>query len=115
MGGTKTTYRVTISTPQGEFSFPCPADEFVLQAGLDHGIELLYLCLQGWCITCSARLVEGHVDQSASRRYYPADREAGFALICTARPLSDLKLISHQKDAMRQHRLALHLPVPRGT
>jgi ferredoxin len=115
MGEMKTTYHVAISTPQREFSFVCPADEFVLQAASDHGIELPYLCLQGWCITCAARLVEGRVDQSVSRRYYPADREAGFALICTARPLSDLKLISNQKEAMRQHRLALHLPVPRGT
>jgi ferredoxin len=115
MAGTKTTYQVTISTPRGEFSFPCPSDEFVLQAALDHGIELPYMCLQGWCITCAARLVEGRVDQSASRRYYPADREAGFALVCTARPLSDLKLVSHQTEAMRQHRLALHLPVPLGS
>jgi ferredoxin len=115
MGAPKTTYQVAISTPQGEFSFACSADEFVLQAALDHGIELPYLCLQGWCITCAARLVDGRVDQSVSRRYYPADREAGFALVCTARPLSDLKLISHQKEAMRQRRLALHLPVPHGT
>jgi ferredoxin len=73
------------------------------------------MCLQGWCITCAAKLLEGRVDQSASRRYFAADREAGFILPCTGRPLSDLKIVSHQSEAMRQHRLALHLPVPRGS
>jgi ferredoxin len=115
MADTKTTFDVQLSTPQGEFSFPCPADEFVLQAALDHGIELPYMCLQGWCITCAAKVVAGRLDQTAARRYFPADREAGFALICTARPLSDLKIVSHQTEAMRAHRLALHLPVPRGS
>ena len=115
MSETKTTFAVVMTTPQGEFSFRCPANEFVLQAALDQDIDLPYMCLQGWCITCAAKLTEGRVDQSASRRYFPADREAGFILPCTGRPLSDLKVISHQTEPMRQHRLALHLPVPRGS
>ncbi len=115
MGEANTTYQVVLSTPHGAFSFPCPSDEFVLQAALDHGVELPFMCLQGWCITCAAKLVEGRVDQSVARRYFPADREAGFFLPCTARPLSDLKIVSHQTVPMREQRLALGLPVPRGS
>jgi len=114
MSNANRSFSVSLTTPQGQFSLPCDAEEFVLQAALNQGINLPYMCLQGWCITCAAKLAEGHVDQSASFRYYPADREAGFALLCTGRPLSDLRIFPHQKEAMRAHRLALGLPVPRG-
>ncbi len=108
-------YTITLVMPDGEAQFPCSSDEFVLHAALQQGIDLPYLCLQGWCITCAARVLEGQIDQSASRRFYPQDAEAGLALPCTGRPLSDLKLLTHQKEALRAHRLALGLAVPRGT
>ena len=108
-------FQVTLRLPGGEeVSFPCDGGTFVLHAALERGVDLPYLCLQGWCVTCAGRLLEGEVDQSASRRFYPEDRAAGFCLPCTARPRSDLKVLTHQKEAMRQHRLALGLPVPRG-
>jgi ferredoxin len=89
--------------------------EYLLDAGLDAGLDLPSLCLQGWCLTCAARVLEGKVDQSDSRRYYPEDEEAGFALLCTATPLSDLRLKTHQTEAMRAHRDAHGLPATRGT
>jgi ferredoxin len=109
------THKITLVTPDGEVHFDCDADEFVLHAGLAQGLDLPYSCLQGWCITCAARVLEGEIDQSASRRFYAQDRQAGFALPCTGRPLSDLKLRTHQKEAMRRHRTALGLPVPLGS
>jgi hypothetical protein len=36
-------------------------------------------------------------------------------LICTAKPLSNLRLRTHQTVAMRAHRDAHGLPAPRGT
>src|SRR5262245_32800563 len=108
-------YTVTLVTPDGEVQVPCPAEEFVLHAALAQGVPLPYLCLQGWCITCAARVLEGEIDQSASRRFFPQDAAAGFALPCTGRPRSDLKLLTHQKEALRAHRVALGLAVPRGT
>ncbi|HYT89304.1 MAG TPA: 2Fe-2S iron-sulfur cluster-binding protein [Gemmataceae bacterium] len=108
-------YAITLVTPNGETHFDCDAEQFVLHAALEQGIELPYSCLQGWCITCAARLLKGQVDQSASRRFYPQDAAAGFALLCTGCPRSDLKILTHQKEAMRAHRIALGLPVPRGS
>lgn len=77
------------------------AEEYLLDAGLRAGLDLPSLCLQGWCLTCAARVLEGQVDQSDSRRFYPEDREAGFALVCTGKPLSDLRLRTHQTTATR--------------
>jgi ferredoxin len=57
---------------------------------------------------------EGEWDQFASRRFYPEDREGGFILLCTARPLSDLVVRTHQHEAMRDHRLDRGLPTPGG-
>jgi len=85
MSETKTTFAVMMTTPQGEFSFRCPADEFVLQAGLDQGIDLPYMCLQGWCITCAAKILQGRVDQSASRRYFAAAN-----ILCSSTSISCL-------------------------
>jgi ferredoxin len=107
-------FQITLVSRGIETTVPCRASEFILQAALDAGIELPYSCLQGWCVTCAARLLSGTVDQSASLRFYPQDAEAKFALLCTARPLSDVRVETHQKEAMRDHRVAHKLPVPLG-
>lgn len=88
--------------------------ESVLDAADRHGLALPRTCRQGWCGTCAARLVSGEVDQSGARRFYPEDRAAGFALLCTARPLSALVVAAGRKTEFRDHRLHSGLPVPRG-
>ncbi len=90
------------------------ADEFVLDGARRHGIALPSLCRQGWCTRCAVRVEDGQLDQSASRRFFEADRQAGYALICTGRPLSPLWIETHQHEAFREHRIAAGLPVPRG-
>ena len=90
------------------------ADRYILDAAMEAGLDLPYSCLQGWCLTCAARIISGAVDQGDSRRYYPQDREAGFALLCTGRPRSDCVLETHARDAMRRARDVQGLPYPRG-
>lgn len=94
--------------------FGAHAGEFILDAALRNGVILPSLCRQGWCTRCAVRLVAGHVDQSAARRFFEADHAAGFALVCTARPLSAVRAVAGQQAAIRAHRLAAGLPVPRG-
>lgn len=90
-------------------------DEFILSAACQAGLDLPSMCLQGWCVTCAGKVEgKGDWDQSASRRYYPEDRAEGFILLCTARPRSSLRVHTHKHVAMRDHRLALKLPTPRG-
>lgn len=109
------TFRVTFRMPDGSApAVDVGEDEHVLDAALAAGLELPYSCLQGWCLTCAARVTSGVVDQRDSRRYYAADREAGFALICTGRPRSDLVVEPFARDAMRRERDRRHLPYPHG-
>jgi ferredoxin len=104
-----------IQLPDESVDIAVREDEFILAAARVQGLDLPSLCEQGWCITCACWVLAGEVDQSASRRFYPQDRDAGFALICTGRPRSDLVLRPGATEALRAHRDRHHLPVPRGT
>lgn len=107
--------RATLKLPDGTVrTIRIAEGQYVLEAALAAGLELPHSCLQGWCLTCAARLIEGEMDQRDSRRYYPADQAAGFVLPCTGRPLTDVVLKTHARDAMRAARRAAGLPFPRG-
>ncbi len=65
------------------------AGENVLDAGINHGLDLPYSCKGGVCSTCKARLVEGQVDMDITHGLEAGEREAGFILTCQAHPVSD--------------------------
>jgi len=101
-------FRVTLHRPDGSFAFEAPESEFLLYAMQDAGIESPQICEQGWCLACAARLVSGEVDRSAALTNYPEDAEAGFLLLCSSRPLSDLVLsqdVHETRREMTQHRI----------
>jgi ferredoxin len=109
-------FTVEIELPDGTIrSIEVGLEEYILEAARRGGLDLPSMCEQGWCISCAARIVSGEVDQSDSLRYYKQDREAGFALLCTAKPRSDLRMVSHESAALRHHRDTWRLPAPRGT
>jgi len=107
-------FTVTLKLPSGEkHSLRVGADRHILDAAYDAELDLPSMCLQGWCLTCAARVEgKGDWDNADARRYFRSDREAGFILPCTAKPRSDLTLRTHQRVAMRDHRLKLGLPAP---
>lgn len=109
------TYRVTFRLPDGsETTLAIPDDRHILDVALEAGLDLPYSCLQGWCLTCAARVIEGTIDQHDSRRYFPQDRREGFALLCTGRPQSPCIVETHARDVMRRARDTHHLPYPKG-
>jgi ferredoxin len=107
-------HRVIIHTPHGTETLPVGEDQHVLDLARAAGLDLPFSCLQGWCLSCAARILQGEINQDDSRRYYEEDREDGFALLCTGRPRSDLEVESHARDAMRAARRKRGLPYPRG-
>jgi ferredoxin len=106
------TYLVVLETPEGERSIDCHQDEFIWNAAARHGILLPSICHQGRCLSCAGRLLSGTVDQTSANSYFPEDKEAGFVLLCTAKPRSDLHVRTHKQRPMRQHRAKLGLPAP---
>jgi ferredoxin len=61
-------------------------DEYILDAGLDSGLDLPFSCKQGNCTTCVAELLDGEVDQSDGMALDKEDKEAGYALLCSSYP-----------------------------
>ena len=105
-------FRVSFVTPRGEHTITVPADQYLLSAASEAGIDLPFTCLQGWCISCAGVIEQGEVDQTEALRLYAEDVEAGYVLLCSAYPRSDLRIRTHQKRAMQRHREAHALPAP---
>ncbi len=105
-------FRVRLETPDAVHTIDCGEEEFIWDAAARNGIVLPAICHQGRCLTCAAKLMEGEVDQSKAESYFAQDRAAAYILPCTALPLSNLVLRTHQEWAMRQYRLTVGLPAP---
>lgn len=86
------TYQVTL-LPAGH-QFPATDDTSVLQSALSAELIMPYGCKDGACGSCKARVLAGSVDhgRSPESTLPAADRDAGLALMCCARPLSDLSI-----------------------
>ena len=108
------THRINLHLPDGSIrELDVAEDQHIWDAAYAVGIELPSICHQGRCLTCAGRLLRaGEFDASDAVAYYSQDRAAGFILLCTACPSSNLEIQTHQQFAMRQHRRALGLPAP---
>lgn len=83
-------FQATIQ-PSGH-NFPVEEQETILEASLRHGFILPYSCRDGVCGVCKGKIVEGRVDYG---KHLPstltaAEKAAGMALFCCAKPQSDL-------------------------
>lgn len=84
--------------------FQVDAGETVLEAALRQGFTLPYSCRDGVCGACKGKVLQGSVDygKHQASTLSEADKAAGLALFCCAKPLSDLviecKEVSTIKD-----------------
>jgi NAD(P)H-flavin reductase/ferredoxin len=83
--------------PGGQ-TFNCGEHETILDGALRHGIELSYGCRHGRCSTCKYLVEDGEVDLGEVTAYALPENEqdAGWALLCRARPLSDVLIRDHR-------------------
>ncbi len=83
-------FQVTLQ-PSGQ-SFTVPDGQTILAAGLAAGRNLPYSCRAGMCRTCRGTVLEGTVDygEVEERFLTPEQRAQGLAMLCKARPLSDV-------------------------
>ena len=106
-------FPIVFVLPHEERRISVSSETHIWDSASAAGIVLPALCHQGYCLTCAAKLeCRGEVDQSDSLAYFPEDREAGFVLLCTAKPRSWLKIRTHQQDKMREFRKRNGLPSP---
>ena len=83
--------------PGGQ-SFSVGENETILDGALRHGVALLYGCRHGRCSTCKYLIDDGEVELGEVSAYALPDneRDAGWALLCRATPLSDLLIRDHR-------------------
>jgi ferredoxin-NADP reductase len=81
VGVAATTITFSISGVSG----PLPADQTVLEAAEEAGVEIPYSCRVGICGVCVTRLLEGEVSMAVETGLDPADKAQGFVLACQAK------------------------------
>lgn len=86
-----------------DHNFTMDADETILEAGLRHGFVLPYSCREGACGTCKGTLLQGTVDYEKFEDSILSDEEkaAGVALLCCAKPKSDLIIECREVSAAK--------------
>lgn len=72
----------------------------ILTSALESGISLSYSCRAGMCGTCKCKIAEGEVDHGESSLAYltEAERSQGYAMLCQAKPKSDLVIEARELE-----------------
>ena len=74
----------------------CGSNQYILDAGLDAGIEIPFTCRGGICGACVARCAKGTIDQSditdLEFTLSEDEIEQGMVLLCMARPVGDVEI-----------------------
>jgi ring-1,2-phenylacetyl-CoA epoxidase subunit PaaE len=71
-----------------ETTFSMDTKETVLDAALEHDLDVPYSCQGGICSSCIARIVEGKAEMRKNQILTDEEIEEGLILTCQAQPLT---------------------------
>lgn len=99
----------TVHLSASATEFEVREDETILDAALRQGIVLPYSCRTGSCATCKGRVVSGEVDygEYQDQALPDVERQQGYALLCQAKPLSDLEVEAREVEVAEEIEIKL--------
>jgi ferredoxin len=75
----------TVTFAVSGVSAPLAADETILEAAEEAGVEIPYACRVGECGVCVTKLRSGEVTMAVETGLDPADKAQGYVLACQAK------------------------------
>ncbi|HEX4749783.1 MAG TPA: 1,2-phenylacetyl-CoA epoxidase subunit PaaE [Bryobacteraceae bacterium] len=90
--------QVTVIVDGGVQHFSMQRNKTILDAALEHGIDLRHSCKSGVCATCRAKLVAGQVDMDANYALEDYEIARGFILSCQSYPVTDHVTVDFDQD-----------------
>lgn len=92
------TYKVEIIHQGKTYNIEVPEDRKILECAEELDLNMPSSCHAGVCTTCAAKILSGEVEQSDGMGVSPELQAEGYALLCVAYPLSDLKIETEKED-----------------
>ena len=85
---------LTVQLDGKSYDMGIGSDDLVLDAALNHGLDLPYSCKGGVCCTCRAKVMEGQVEMAKNFTLSEEEIAQGFVLSCQARAKTPRVVIS---------------------
>lgn len=79
-----------------------PEDRYILQTAEQQDAELPFLCRNGACTSCAAKIISGELAQPEAMGLSPQLKKQGYALLCVSYPRSDLEVETQEEDEVYQ-------------
>lgn len=95
-------YTVEINHQGTTHTLEVSENQTILSVAEAQNLGLPASCHAGVCTTCAALLTKGEVDQSDGMGVSLDLQKEGYALLCVAKPLSDLQIITEQEEIVYQ-------------
>ena len=95
-------YTVEINHQGKLYTLQVPENQTILSVAVDAGLELPNSCNAGVCTTCAGQITQGSVDQTDGMGVSPELQQQGYVLLCVAKPLSDLKIVTDKEETVYQ-------------
>lgn len=79
-----------------------PEDRYILQTAEQQNAQLPFLCRNGACTSCAAKIISGELAQPEAMGLSPQLKKQGYALLCVSYPRSDLEVETQEEDEVYQ-------------